>query len=166
MKSRGALRAWLKANHNQSEGIWLVTYKKTAGRSYLPYDDIVEEALAFGWVDSLPRVLDEERSMRRLSPRKPGSTSSLANRGRIDKLLAAGLMHPAGLAKVELAKRNGNWRRTSAAESGRLPANLAKALSANPIAKRNFDSFPPSSKRIILEWINSAKGPDARAADR
>nr|MCU0246787.1 hypothetical protein [Bryobacter sp.] len=95
VRSRAQWRAWLETNHASTESIWLVTYKKSVASKYLPYDDLVEEALCFGWIDGLMRGLDEQRVMRLLSPRKPKSVWSKLNRERVERLNAAGLMHPA-----------------------------------------------------------------------
>ena len=103
--TRTQWRDWLSANHEQTSSVWVVTFKKGASKPRVPYDDLVEEALAFGWVDSLPRKLDAERTMLLMSPRKPGSNWSAVNKARIETMTAAGLMHPAGLAKIERPRR-------------------------------------------------------------
>jgi len=158
MASRAAWRRWLTRNHGSAQGIWLITYKKSAAPSrYLSYDDIVEEALAFGWIDSVPRALDEARSMRLVAPRRPRSSWSAVNKARIEKLTAAGLMAPSGLAAVRRAKEDGSWSHLDEVERLAVPADLARELAAHPDAAANFDAFPRSSKRIILEWIASAK---------
>lgn len=162
VESRADLRAWLTAHYTQSESVWLVTYKKVAGDRYLPYDAIVEEALAFGWVDSLPRELDEMRSMRLLSPRKPGSAWSKVNKARVGRLIAEDIMNDAGLGVVEAAKADGSWNRLDAVEALNVPPDLKAALTKHPPAAENFDAFPRSSKRLILEWILNAKGGDTR----
>jgi uncharacterized protein YdeI (YjbR/CyaY-like superfamily) len=161
--SRAALRAWLEANHGRSQSVWLVTYKKAAGDRHLPYDAIVEEALCFGWVDSLPRKLDAERSMLLLSPRKAGSAWSAVNKARVEALAVAGLIAAPGLAKIEAAKADGAWTRLDGVERLEVPADLAAALAALPPAADNFAAFPRSTRRGILEWILQAKRPDTRA---
>jgi uncharacterized protein YdeI (YjbR/CyaY-like superfamily) len=104
-KTRAVWRRWLQAHHTQTEAVWLITFKKATGKPRVEYAEAVEEALCFGWIDSTARVLDEARSMQRFSPRRPGSGWSRINRGRVEQLIAAGQMAPAGLAKVEAAKR-------------------------------------------------------------
>lgn len=158
--SRDQLRDWLEQHHAQKESIWLITYKK-GGERYLPYDAIVEEALCFGWVDSQPRTLDRERSMRRLSPRDPNSSWSKKNREHVARLEAAGLMRAAGRRVVAAAKRSGAWDRMKDAENLKVPGDLARALREHE-ARNTFDGFPPSSRRIILEWIETAKKPETR----
>lgn len=160
--SRAELRRWLAANHSQSTSIWLVTHKRSTGDRYIPYEAIVEEALAFGWIDSLPRRLDAERSMRLLSPRKAGSAWSKVNKQRIMKLQRLGLMAAPGIRAIERAKVDGSWRRLDRVETLRIPADLDRALRDNDAAHRHFSNFPPSSKRLILEWINQARRPETR----
>lgn len=163
VESRAQLRAWLTSNHERTESVWLVSYKKAAGKRYLPYDAIVEEALCFGWIDSLPRKLDEMRSMLLLSPRKPGSAWSKANKERVERMIVAGLMTPAGLRKVDTAKQDGAWDMLNDVVAMVVPNDLTDALEATPSAQQCFDAFPPSSKRAILEWIKQAKRPETRA---
>ena len=157
-------RDWLSANHRQTDSVWVVTFKKGASQPRVPYDDLVEEALAFGWVDSLPRKLDEERTMLLMSPRKPGSNWSAVNKARIDTMTEAGLMHPAGLAKIEQAKADGSWNALDAVDRLEVPPDLATAFDQRPGSAEAFAAFPPSTRRGILEWIGNAKRPETRAA--
>src|SRR5690242_14390957 len=108
-KSRAAWRKWLETNHARAEGVWLISYKKATGKPRLTYDEAVEEALCFGWIDSKPGKLDEERSMLWFAPRKSGTGWSKLNKERVDKLIQAGSMASAGLARVESAKKDGSW---------------------------------------------------------
>ena len=160
--SRAGWRAWLADHHADSPGVWVVTYKKGSGGPHVPYDDVVEEALAFGWVDSQGRRLDERRWQLYCAPRKPGSAWSRANRARIEALTEAGAMTPAGQAAVDEAKASGAWLAIEHAEAGVEPDDLAAALDAEPDARRHWDAFPPSTKRAILEWIGTAKKPETR----
>lgn len=161
--SRAEWRRWLAAHHTQPDGIWLVTYKKTADpRRYLSYDDIVEEALCFGWVDSLPRTVDASRSMRLVAPRRAKSAWSAVNKARVEKLVAARKMAPAGLDAVARAKADGSWAQLDAVEALTVPPDLRRALAAHPPAATHFEAFPRSSKRLILEWIASARTPETR----
>ncbi|MBX9575504.1 MAG: YdeI/OmpD-associated family protein [Caulobacteraceae bacterium] len=159
---RAQWRAWLTRHHTQADSVWVVTFKKGASRPRVPYDDLVEEALAFGWVDSLPRRLDDERTMLLMSPRKPGSNWSAVNKARVEKMTATGLMHPAGQAKVDQAKRDGTWTALDAVERLEVPDDLAEALSARPGARETWDGFPRSVRRGVLEWIGAAKTPETR----
>jgi len=163
VKSRQELRDWLSANHRQAESIWLVTYKKPSP-SHVPYSDIVDEVLCFGWIDSQPRLLDAARSMLRLSPRKPKSGWSKVNKDRIERLTADGLMAEPGLARIEQARRNGTWTLIDAATADTVPADLTEAFARHPGAEQNFMGFPPSTRRATLEWITLARRPETRAA--
>ena len=164
VKSRAEWRQWLEENHDRGDGIWLVTYKRNAApKWFLSYDDIVEEAICFGWIDSLPKKLDDARSMRRLAPRRPKSAWSDVNKARVAKLMAAGQLARPGLVVIERAKRDGSWSKLSEVEKGVIPPDLLRAFEKYPRSKEHFDAFPRSSRRLILEWIGSAKGEDTRA---
>ncbi|MEM7063080.1 MAG: YdeI/OmpD-associated family protein [Cyanobacteria bacterium P01_B01_bin.77] len=160
--SRNQWRTWLTNNHTQPDSIWLVTYKKHTGSHYLSYDAIVEEALCFGWIDSLPRKLDADRTMLLLSPRRPKSPWSKLNKDRIIKMLDQGLMTPAGKEKIDQAKVDGTWIFLDDVEALVIPDDLAAALAVNPPAEKYFEAFSPSSKKGILQWIKSAKQTQTR----
>lgn len=160
--TREAWRNWLTEHHAQTAPIWLVYDKVRAGNCRLTYDEAVEEALCFGWIDSKVNTLDATRFKQMFSPRKPSSTWSKVNKQRVEKLIAQGLMMPPGMAKIELAKCNGTWTVLDAIEELTVPADLAEALAANPTAQNYFEKFSPSSKKIILYWIQSAKRPETR----
>ena len=158
-----AWRSRLEANHERTTGVWLVGFKLATGRPRMTYDVSVEEALCFGWVDSKPRKLDDERTMLYFAPRRPGSGWSRPNKERVTRLEAAGLMAPAGAAKVEAARRDGSWTMLDAIEDLVVPDDLAAAFERHPGAARRFDAFPRSAKRGILEWIAQAKTGATRA---
>ena len=160
--TRADLRAWLQKHHAQKDSVWLVTYK-SGSPHYFPYGEIVDEALCFGWIDSLPRTLDATRTMRLLSPRKDRSAWSAVNQKKVEALMAAGLMAPSGLAAIERAKASGRWSALTKVEALETPADLSKALKASLAAQGHWDSFPRSAKRAILEWIHIAKSPETRA---
>jgi uncharacterized protein YdeI (YjbR/CyaY-like superfamily) len=160
---RAQWRAWLEANHQTSPGVWLVHYKKESGKSRVSYDESVEEALCFGWIDSVANTIDELTYKQLFSPRKPKSNWSKVNKERIEKLLSQGLIHPAGLAKIELAKQTGTWDALNEVEQLLEPDELKQALDAIPLARQNWDAFSRSTKRGILEWILNAKRPETRA---
>jgi uncharacterized protein YdeI (YjbR/CyaY-like superfamily) len=163
-KSRADWREWLEENQARTEGIWLISYKKATGKPRFEYDEAVEEALCFGWVDSKPNKLDDERSMLWFAPRKARANWSKLNKERVDKLIKAGLMTPSGMIKVDAAKRDGTWNALDAVEELETPSDLAKALSENKTARGYFEAFPRSVKRAILEWILNAKRSETRAA--
>jgi uncharacterized protein YdeI (YjbR/CyaY-like superfamily) len=154
---------WLLANHQRSNSIWLVSYKKSAPDRYVAYGDIVDEALCFGWIDSLPRKLDAERTMLLLSPRRSGSAWSAVNKAKIARLEREGRMHESGRAAVQRAKEDDSWNKLDDVEQLVEPHDLADALDAQPAARRNFEAFNRSSRRGILEWIMQAKRPETRA---
>lgn len=150
-------RQWLIENHQTAENVWLITYKTGTGRPTFSYDAAVEEALCFGWIDSLPRKLDEARKMLYFAPRKPGSGWSRPNKERVERMIAAGKMTPAGLVKIEAAKADGSWTALDDIENLVVPGDLAAALRELPPAEQNWEAFPRSVKRGVLEWIANAK---------
>jgi uncharacterized protein YdeI (YjbR/CyaY-like superfamily) len=161
--TRDDWRAWLQAHHGRDEGVWLVSYKKASGKPSLGYDAVVEEALCFGWVDSKPSKLDEQRTMLWFSPRKPKSAWSRPNKERVARLIEQGLMHASGLAKIKAAQADGSWTALDEVEQLLVPADLQEELARYPSATDHFTAFPRSAKRGILEWISQAKKPETRA---
>jgi uncharacterized protein YdeI (YjbR/CyaY-like superfamily) len=167
-KDRKAWRKWLEKNHAKSPGIWLIYYKKTSGKKRLEYNDAVEEALCFGWIDSTARPLDDEKYMQRFTPRKPKSGWSNLNKQRIERISEQGLIMAAGLEKIEIAKKNGSWESLdkiyAPVDQLQIPRDLEKAFSKNKKAKINFENFPVFTRRQFLYWINSAKRDETRKA--
>jgi uncharacterized protein YdeI (YjbR/CyaY-like superfamily) len=161
--TRAGWREWLLLNHTTASGVWLITYKKAVAEKYIAYADTVEEALCFGWVDSKPGKVDAQRSKLYFTPRKPKSAWAKPNKIRIEKLLAAGLMYPAGLKAVEIAKQNGTWTLLDDIEEYVCPPDLAVALSKNNTAQSYFEAFPQGVKKTIYQWIILAKRPETRA---
>lgn len=157
IESAAELREWLSQNHSSSGSVWLVTWKKDSGHPYVSYDEIVDQCLCYGWVDSLPRKLDELRTMLRISPRSPKSNWSRVNKDRVSRLVREGLMEPRGLAIVEQAKKNGAWDFLDDVERLEVPEDLYLEFEKHPGSRRLFERFPPSSRRGILEWIKTAK---------
>jgi uncharacterized protein YdeI (YjbR/CyaY-like superfamily) len=160
-------RAWLEQNHDRQKEIWLVYYKKASSKKSVTYNEALEEALCYGWIDSVVNRLDGERYMQKWTPRKPGSVWSAANKARVKKLGAEGRMAAPGKAKVAAAKRNGSWNKLSDIDRiGRppkIPVDLKAALSENPAAKEKFDRLAPSQKKLWAWWVLSAKSPETRA---
>jgi len=163
-KSRLEWRQWLEQNQGRIEGIWLVSFKKATGKPRMEYDEAVEEAICYGWVDSKPNKLDEERAMLWFAPCKSGTGWSKANKERVEKLIQSSKMAPVGLAKVESARRDGSWNALDLIEELKVPLDLEGAFSAFPNARQNFEAFPRTVKRSILEWIANAKKPETRHA--
>ncbi|MCP9755508.1 hypothetical protein EGI26_10110 [Lacihabitans sp. CCS-44] len=160
--SRQDLRRWLEENHLSKPAVWLVLYRKKAGVPSVSWSELVDEALCFGWIDSVRRTIDNERFMQFLSPRKPKGTWSKINKEKIIQLSDAGLMTEAGLQAIERAKQNGSWSTLDAVEDMIIPADLADALEANIVAGEYFQSLSKSSKKIILYWLGSAKQTETR----
>lgn len=160
--SRAQWRAWLKKHHTRTEGIWLITFKVHLPHKHVGYDATVEEALCFGWIDSIARKLDEHRRMLYFCPRKPRSVWSKLNKDRIVRLIADKRMTPSGLKTIELAKQNGSWTSIDAAEAMEIPADLLRALKKNKAASKNYDAFPPGARKQIIGWVLGAKTVETR----
>jgi len=154
---RASFRAWLAANHAASPGIWLVYHKKASPETSVSYDEAVEEALCFGWIDSKAKPIDGHRYRQMFTPRKPGSVWSRLNKERVERMVAAGLMTEAGMAKIEAARSDGSWAILDSVEALEEPDDLAAALDAVPAARAFFDGLAPSRKKPILYWVVSAK---------
>lgn len=167
-KTRASWRNWLQKYHAVQPGVWLIYYKQHTGKRNFSYEEAVEEALCFGWIDSLPRKLDDTRSMLKFSPRKPKSVWSASNKKRVTILIKKGLMTEAGLARIRLAKKNGSWEKLSDsdrnAEYNTIPDDLAKAFERDAVAKANFQAFTPGYRKQFLSWIDSARRPETRLA--
>lgn len=153
----------MKKNHAAAPGVLLVYAKKHTGMASLDWDEAVEEALCFGWIDSKGNKLDDERSLLWFSPRKAKTGWSKLNKERVERLITAGLMAEAGLAKIEAAKQDGSWNALDGVEALEMPPDLETALASYSAARQNFEAFPRSVKRAILEWISQAKRPETRA---
>ena len=160
--TRSAWRMWLATNHAEARGVWVVLWKKAAGKAGPTYDDIVEEALCFGWIDGLRHTVDDERSALMCTPRKPRSAWAATNKERVQRLIAEKKMQSSGLAAIEEAKRNGAWGRLEQADAGQVPDDLAKALAKNRLAQQHWDAFPPSVRKWFIGWVTSAVRPDTR----
>ncbi len=156
VKSAKEWHDWLSKHHGNKESIWLVTHKKGMG-PYIPMDELIDEAIAFGWIDSTIRKLDEKRTLRLFSPRKKGSNWSAINKKRVVRLIKEKRMKPSGMKKVQAAKKDGSWKALDKVEKMVVPSDLKTAFRKYKMAKKYFDNFPQSSKRAILEWVNSAK---------
>jgi uncharacterized protein YdeI (YjbR/CyaY-like superfamily) len=160
--TREAWRAWLETHHDDLPGVWVVSWRSSTGRERVPYHAIVEEALCVGWVDSTVNVLDDERGLQLVTPRKPRSTWARSNKERVARLEAEGRMRPRGRQAVEVAKANGWWRILDDVEALLEPTDLAAALDQVPAARRAWDGFPPSTRKRMLFWVVSAVRDDTR----
>ena len=159
-----AWRAWLATNCEAVRGVWVASWRKGSGRDPVPYSDLVEEAICFGWIDSTVNILDEARGLQLMTPRKPKSGWTRLNRQRVAALEAQGRMTDAGRRAVEVAKANGSWTIYDAVEDLSEPADLAGALDACPAARTAWDKFPPSVRKQMLWWVISSARPETRAS--
>ncbi|GAB3034542.1 YdeI/OmpD-associated family protein [Spirosoma pulveris] len=162
-ESPEAWRQWLAENHATETSVWLAIYKKASGRPSVTYDQAVDEALCFGWIDSSARKGDTDHYFQFFARRNPKSNWSGVNKAKVAKLIHAGKMTEAGMAMVDLAKQTGTWTALDEVENLICPPDLAEELRQNPTAKGYFDAFPKSVKRGILEWLLNAKTAATRA---
>jgi len=160
--SANAWRNWLLKNHATCSAVWLIIFKKTSGIKTVVYDQAVDEALCFGWIDSVANPRDEDSYYIYFAPRKKKSKWSAVNKKKIDLLTAAGKLHPAGIAVIEEAKQNGYWDALNEVEQLIVPPDLALAFSKSKKALAHWEAFPRSAKRAILEWLSNAKRPETR----
>ena len=147
-RNREEWRAWLREHHAAAKEIWLVYYRKATGKPRVSYNEAVEEALCFGWIDSQQKGIDEERFAQRFSPRKPGSNWSESNKVRLRKLIAAGAMTPAGLAVAEGVVLD---------EPLVVPPDIEAALRHDPQTWQNFLNFPEDYRRIRVAFVESGR---------
>lgn len=158
-RNRQAWRNWLQKNHATKQSVWLIMYKKSSGKPTILYNEVVEEALCFGWIDSVPRKRDAESSFLYISVRKAKSGWSALNKTRIEKLLRENKMAADGLQKIEAAKKDGSWSALDKIEALEMPAALQKALTRNKKALAHFNGFPSSVRKQLFLWVESAKTP-------
>lgn len=153
-KDRAAWRAWLRKHHRKAQAIWLVYYKVNSGQPSVTYDEAVEEAICFGWIDGQVKSLDDERYMQRYSPRTAKSRWSVTNVARAEAMIERGRMSKWGLQVYqdgmtrEIVPSTGDFT---------VPPELTAALAGNEAARRNYEAFPPSARLQYVYWINDAK---------
>jgi uncharacterized protein YdeI (YjbR/CyaY-like superfamily) len=155
-------RAWLQAHHATKQSVWLIYHKKHTQVPSLTWSQAVDEALCFGWIDSQAKPLDANRYMQLFSCRKPTSTWSRVNKEKVQRLVEAGLMTEAGLARIETARQNGSWRILDEVEALAIPADLAHELQQKAGASSFFAGLSKSDKRNMLQWLVLAKRPETR----
>jgi uncharacterized protein YdeI (YjbR/CyaY-like superfamily) len=163
--SRSQWRRWLAENHDREKnGIWLVFNKKETGRPSLGYEESVEEALCFGWIDSIIKRINDDQYCRKFTPRRDGSRWSNTNKKRVEKIIKEGRMTEFGLAKIEAAKRSGSWGRDPRPViSTGIPQELSEALARSRKAKAFFEELAPTYRKHFIGWIVTAKRPETRA---
>lgn len=160
--SRQEWRQWLTENHDSSPFIWLIYHKKNTGTPSIAYSEAVDEALCFGWIDGVRKSIDDRQFIQYFTKRKPRSVWSKVNKGKIEQLIAEGLMTPAGLKCIEIAKTNGSWGTLDEAETGIIPDDLQAALTAHAGAQKYFTGLSKSARKAILQWLTMAKRPETR----
>ena len=160
--TREEWRSWLEENHDKSDGIWLAYYKKHTGKPSVEYEEAVEEAICFGWIDSNVRTIDGERYKQWYSPRKKNSVWSKSNKERVHLMLEQGKMTEAGMAVVLAAQKGGHWEDLTPVDNLEMPSDLEEALAANPEAGESYNRLSPSHKKQYLYWIYSAKTEETR----
>lgn len=158
-----AWRAWLDENHSRPHGVWLLSVRGAAATG-VGYEDAVRQALCFGWIDGPVRTFDDQSVGQWISPRRAASGWAATNKARLASLEADGMLAPAGIRAIEVAKANGSWTMLDGPEAGIEPDELAAALDADPAARENWDAFPPSVRKLGLTHIATAKRPETRAA--
>ncbi len=158
-KNRKQWRSWLAKNHRTAPEIWLVYYKKHTGKPRIPYNDAVEEALCYGWIDSTVKAIDKDRTAQRFSPRRANSALSETNKERVRRLIAAKKMTRFGLERIKHHLESSPVPSRSREPSRfKLPGDILHVLKRDPIVWKNFRKFPDSYKRIRVGWIDGARG--------
>ncbi|MEO1436994.1 MAG: YdeI/OmpD-associated family protein [Bacteroidota bacterium] len=162
IESAEQLREWLEKHHEQTESVWLVTYKKSTPEKYVSTSEVLDELLCFGWIDGIRRKLDLDRTMQLISPRKTQHWAR-TYKERAAKLIESGRMHPTGLDAIEVSKKNGLWDFMNDVDNLVIPKDLAAGLANYPNATEFFHAINDSSKRFVLRWLKLAKTEKTRA---
>ncbi len=159
---REEFRQWLFKNWERRDGVWVIYSKKSSTNLRLTYDEVVEECLCFGWIDSTAGKVDKDRTKNYIAPRKTSSGWSAVNKRRIEYLQAKGLLHQSGLECIERAKENGSWTLNDQAEALTVPMELEHEFTKYPNAGSNFHAFPDRSKKNMLQWYYTAKSEETK----
>ncbi|MBA2561781.1 MAG: YdeI/OmpD-associated family protein [Chitinophagaceae bacterium] len=162
-KDRKAWRRWLQKYHKKEPGVWLIYYKKNSGKSHVSCDDAVEEALCFGWIDSIMKPIDEEKYMQKFTPRKVKSGWSALNKRRVEQMIEQNFMTPAGMAIIDLGKQNGSWSKLDDVENSVIPPDLARVFAKNKKVLKYFEGLAKFSRKQWLYRLTNAKRPETRA---
>jgi uncharacterized protein YdeI (YjbR/CyaY-like superfamily) len=150
-------RNWLATHHDQYQNVWLVIYKKKSATPSVYYQEALDEALCFGWIDSKINKRDDQSFYQFFARRNPKSNWSAVNKAKVAKLIAEGRMQAAGRKSIEIAQQNGTWTALDEVEQLIQPPDLQAAFAENPTAKKYFEAFPASVQRGLLEWLLNAK---------
>lgn len=162
--NRREWRSWLVEHHSSEKEVWLAYYKKHTGKATVTYNEAVEEAICFGWIDSIVKTIDEESYMQKYTPRRKKSIWSKLNRTRAEKMIQSGRMTSAGMALIEEAKKSGKWREAfSETPEPEMPEEMKEILLSDGQAWNNFSALAPSHKKMYISWVCQAKRHDTRA---
>jgi len=161
--SRRDWRSWLEKSHATKKEVWLIFYKKHTGKPNVTYDEAVEEAICFGWIDSIVKRIDGEKFVRKFTPRKPDSNWAESNKKRALKMITQGRITKAGLELINQAKQHGQWNQNSPPEKEvSIPECFRHALGSSEKASINFNKLAPSYRRQYIGWVDSAKKEETR----
>ena len=161
-KNAKAWREWLHDNHLFSTGVYLIFYKVNSPFESMRWEEAVQVAICYGWIDSVVKNVDEHSRKQMFTPRKDKSVWSKLNKTYIEKLIGENLIHESGLAKIETAKLNGSWTSLDAVEALLIPKDLELAFRINKVAFENYQNFSPSYRKSYLYWLNQAKRTETR----
>ncbi|WNM18013.1 YdeI/OmpD-associated family protein [Flavobacterium capsici] len=161
-KNEKEWRDWLHENHHSCDGVYLIFYRVDSEFESMRWEEAVQVALCYGWIDSTVKRLDDERRRQMFSPRKDKSVWSKLNKTYIEKLIAENLMHESGLKKIEIAKKNGSWSSLDAVENLEIPEDLQAKFNKNKVAFTNYQNFSKSYRKSYLYWLNQAKREETR----
>ncbi len=155
-------RKWLESNHKKKEAVWLILYKKKSPNHNLSWSESVDEALCFGWIDSVKKTIDAEKYKQYFSKRKAKSNWSKINKDKVKNLIDQGLMEEEGYKSIEIAKENGSWTILDKVEALVIPEDLKEEFENYEGSKEYFDSLSKSVKKVLLYWVVSAKRKETR----
>lgn len=161
-KNADEWRTWLHKNHHSSKGIYLLFYKVSSDYESIRWEEAVQVAICYGWIDSTVKKIDEHQRRQLFTPRKDKSVWSKLNKTYIEKLIQENTMHESGLRKIEIAKQNGSWNSLDEVENHVIPEDLQLAFNDNPKAWSNYQAFSPSYRKSYLYWLNQAKRVETR----
>lgn len=161
-KNADEWRTWLHENHHSSKGIYLLFYKVSSDYESMRWEEAVQVAICYGWIDSTVKKINEHQRRQLFTPRKDKSVWSKLNKTYIEKLIQENAMHESGLRKIEIAKQNGSWNSLDEVENHIIPEDLQLAFDDNPKAWSNYQSFSPSYRKSYLYWLNQAKRIETR----
>jgi len=156
------LARWLEVNHDIESELWIKVFKKSANVSSVTWDDVVVEALCWGWIDGIKKSLDESAYLQRITPRKAKSSWSKRNRQHVERLIKEGRMREAGMLHVRSAQADGRWENAYAVSEMQVPDDFIKALESLPKAKQFFEKLTKSNRYVIAHGLLSAKKPETR----